>query len=284
MSDKKRLEENKEVTQNTNQAQQNYVDEQTDKISQEAVEAINLVVEVLDHLQKKDKEEALQAIEKALGKLEILISKDPELAAVPIDVQEQVIDFPGTVEDVIIARDLAKALLDEGEVQKARQLLQPLASELAIYITELPIAVYPEALKAIIPLIEQEKFEEAILLVQEVLKLLVVEKITIPLPILRAEYTIKLAAELANNDGADREQLKALLAYAKEQLLLAQVLGYGRVNEDYKDLLDEIQKIEKILEDEKQETKGIFDALLEKLSALMKRFNTPEAPANTDKK
>jgi len=283
MSDNKRLEENKEVTHNTNQAQQNYVDEQTDKISQEAVEAINLVVEVLDHLQKRDKDEALQAIEKALGKLEILISKDPELAAVPIDVQEQVIDFPGTVDDVIIARDLARALLEEGEVQKARQLLQPLASELAIYITELPIAVYPEALKAIIPLIEEEKFEEAILLVQEVLKLLVVEKITIPLPILRAEYTIKLAAELANKDGADREQLKALLSYAKEQLLLAQVLGYGKVNEDYKELLDEIEKIEKILEDEKEETKGIFDTLLEKLSALMKRFNTPEAPADTNK-
>ena len=284
MSNTKRLEENKEVTHSSNQAQQNYVNEQTDKISPEAVDAVNLIVEVLDHLQKKGKEEALQVVEKALGKLEILVSKDPKLAAVPVDVQEQVIDFPGTVEDAVIARELAKDYLNEEEIQKARRVLHPLASELAIYITALPIATYPEALKAVVPLIENEKFDEAILLIQEVLKLLLVEKITIPLPILRAEYTIKRAVELAKEENADREELKSLLAYAKEQLLLAQVLGYGKVNEDYKELLDEIDHIENILGDDKQETQGIFDSLLEKLSSFMKSFNLPEAPLNTEKK
>ncbi len=274
---KKRLQENKEVTKQVEAAQDNYVDERVKKITEEAVEAIELVAKVVDLLDEKQKDKALEEIANVLGKLEVLIARDPNLQLVPVDVKEQVVDFPGTVDDVEAAKTEIVALIKAGEVQLARDIMLNLASELDIFVTALPIGTYPVVLKAIIPLIEQEKYEEAKALLIEALETLVLEKIVIPLPILRAEQAIIRANELANGENPNKDELKELLAYAKEQLELAEALGYGKVEIDYKDLYEEIEKLEKILEGE-ESTKGIFETLKEKLSAIMAKFNQPKAP------
>ena len=277
-----RIKENQEVTKKVDAAQETYIDERVKKITEEAVEAINLVGEVVDLLDKKDKEKALETIEKVLGKLEVLIARDPNLQVVPVDVKEQVIDFPGTVEDVEVAKAEVVALIKAGEVQLARDIMLNLASELDIYVTALPIGTYPVVIKAIIPLIEQEKFEEAKKLLIEALETLVIEKIVIPLPLLRAEQAIIRANELANKENPNKEELKQLLAYAKEQLELAEVLGYGRKEIDYKDIYEEVKKLEEILGSDKS-TEDIFKTLKEKLSSIMASFNKPKAPTNMPK-
>jgi DNA gyrase/topoisomerase IV subunit A len=271
---KKRLQENKEVTKQVEAAQDNYVDERVKKITEEAVEAIELVAKIVDLLNEKQKEKALEEIANVLGKLEVLIARDPNLQLVPVDVKEQVVDFPGTVDDVEAAKTEIVVLIKAGEVQLARDIMLNLASELDIFVTALPIGTYPVVLKAIIPLIEQEKYEEAKALLIEALETLVLEKIVIPLPILRAEQAIIRANELANGENPNKDELKNLLAYAKEQLELAEALGY---KVDYKDLYEEIEKLEKILEGE-ESTKDIFETLKEKLSAIMAKFNQPKAP------
>ncbi len=276
MSDKnqnKKMVEKKEVTQKVNNAHAEYVNDRVNQISQEAQEAINLIINVVSSVAQKNKEKALEEIEKAIGKLEVLISKDPELKLVPIDVKEQVIDYPGGLEDIVKAKDEVVVLIAAGEVQLAREIMLGLASEIDILITALPLGGYPEVLKAIVPLIEQEKFEEATALLYEALEILVVEKIVLPLPVLRAKQAIIVASELTkDSEDADKEVLKELLAYAKEQLAIAQALGYGRVEEDYKDIFEEIKKIEKILEGD-ESTKGIFEELKEKLTKFMKSFD-----------
>lgn len=282
MAENKRMEEKKEVTQKVENAQNNYVDERVKKITQEAVEAINLVTSVIEALDNKDKNKAIETIEKALGKLEVLVARDPNLQVVPVDVKEQVIDFPGTVDDVEAAKTEIVALIKAGEVQLARDIMLNLASELDIYVTALPIGTYPVVLKAIIPLIEQEKFEEAKKLIIEALETLVIEKIVIPLPILRAEQAIIRANELANKENPNKDELKELLAYAKEQLQLAEALGYGKVEIDYKDLYEEIEKLEKILASD-ESTEDIFKTLKEKLSSIMVKFNKPKAPTQMPK-
>ena len=277
-----RMKENKEVTKKVDKAQNDYVDERVKKITEEAVEAINLVADVVNMLDKKEKDKALETIEKVLGKLEVLIARDPNLQVVPVDVKEQVIDFPGTVEDVEAAKTEVVLLIKAGEVQLASDIMLQLASELDIFVTALPIGTYPVVLKAIIPLIEQGKFEEAKALLIEALETLVIEKIVIPLPILRAEQAIIRANELANQENPNKEELKQLLAYAKEQLELAEALGYGKKDIDYKDLYEEIEKLEKILEGE-ESTEDIFATLKEKLSAIMAMFNKPKAPTEMPK-
>ena len=156
-----------------------------------------------------------------------------------------------------------------------------LASELDIYVTALPIGTYPVVMKALVPLIEQEKYEDAKKFLVEALDTLVVEKIVIPLPLLRAEQTIIKANEMANKEG-DKEELKKLLAYAKEQLELAEALGYGKKDIDYKDLYEEVKKLEDILKGN-ESTKDIFKNLKEKLSSIMVGFNKPKAPTQMPK-
>jgi len=277
-----RLKENKEITKKVQEAQDNYVDERVKKITQEAVDAINLVSKVVELLDKKDKEKALEEIANALGKLEVLVARDPNLQVVPVDVKEQVIDFPGTVDDVEAAKTEIVALIKNGEVQLARDIMLNLASELDIFVTALPIGTYPVVIKAIIPLIEQEKFEDAKKLLIEALETLVIEKIALPLPILRAEQTIIKANELTQKENPDKEELKKLLAYAKEQLELAEALGYGKKEIDYKNLFEEIKKIEDILKGDKS-TKDIFVTLREKLSKIMSDFNKPKTPTQMPK-
>ena len=272
-----RLKENKEVTKKVDAAQDNYIDERVQKITKEAVEAINSVGEVIDLLDKKEKEKALESVEKVLGKLEVLIARDPNLQIVPVDVKEQVVDFPGSLEDIELAKKEIVRLIKDDEVQLARDIMLNLASELDIYVTALPIGTYPVVIKAIIPLIEQDKFEEAKALLIEALETLVIEKIVIPLPLLRAEQTIIKANELANKENANKEELKKLLAYAKEQLELAEALGYGKKDIDYKDIYEEVKKLEDILGSDKS-TKDIFKTLKEKLSSIMVGFNKPKAP------
>jgi hypothetical protein len=277
-----RMKENQEVTKEVEKAQDNYVDERVKKITQEAVESINLVAKVIELLDKKEKDKALEEIANILGKLEVLIARDPNLQLVPVDVKEQVVDFPGTIDDVEAAKTEVVALIKAGEVQLARDIMLNLASELDIYVTALPIGTYPVVLKAIIPLIEQEKFNEAKALLIEALETLVIEKIVIPLPILRAEQAIIRANELANKENPNKDELKELLAYAKEQLKLAEALGYGRVDINYKDLYEEIEKLEKILEGD-ESTKDVFATLKEKLSKIMAGFNKPKAPTQMPK-
>ncbi|NPA88515.1 YfdX family protein [Caminibacter pacificus] len=282
MADKKRMEENKEVTKKVENAQDNYVDERVKKVTQEAVDAINMVAKVIELLDKKEKDKALEEIANVLGKLEVLIARDPNLQVVPVDVKQSIVDFPGTVDDVEAAKAEVVALIKASEVQAARDIMLNLASELDIYVTALPIGTYPVVMKAIIPLIEQEKFEEAKKLLVEALETLVIEKIVIPLPILRAEQAIIRANELANKENPNKDELKELLAYAKEQLELGEALGYGKVEIDYKDLYVEISKLEKILEGE-ESTKDIFETLKEKLSGIMAKFNKPKAPTQMPK-
>ncbi|MEO1928619.1 MAG: YfdX family protein [Nautiliaceae bacterium] len=269
--------ENKEVTKEVSKAQDQYLDERVKKITQEAVDTIKMVSDIIGLLDKKEKDKALDEIAKALGKLEVLIARDPNLQAVPVDVKEQVVDYPGTPEDIEVVKSEIVRLIKEDEVQLARDLMLQLASEMDIYVTALPIGTYPVVLKAIISLIEAEKFDEAKVLLIEALETLVVEKIVIPLPILRAEQTIIKANELANKENPNKDELKELLAYAKEQLELAQTLGYGKVEIDYKDLYEEIEKLEKILSGD-ESTKDVFAALKEKLSTIMVKFNRPKTP------
>jgi len=267
-------ENKKAVAQNVENAQNDYVDQRIEKIAQEAVESVKLIADVIELVEEKNKDKALEEIANILGKLEVLIARDPNLQLVPVDVSEEVIDYNGSVEDVEVVKLEVVSLIKRGEVQLARDLMLNLASELDIYVTALPIGSYPIILKAIVPLIEQEKYEEAKKFLIEALETLVIEKIVIPLPILRAEQAIIKANELANKDNPNKDELNELLAYAKEQLKLAEALGYKA---DYKDLFEEIEKLETILKGD-ESTKDIFKALKEKLSSIMNSFNKPKEP------
>jgi len=73
-------------------------------------------------------------------------------------------------------------LLKKGRVQDARALVSGLASEIIIEVVNIPLATYPDAIKAVVPLIEAGKVKEAKAALVAALNTLVITRHIIPLP------------------------------------------------------------------------------------------------------
>lgn len=242
------------------------------KIIDEAVTAINETKNALAALDAKKKEEALAALAKAIGKLEIIVSREPELAFAPIDVKVTTHDLYASLKAIELAKKEAEDLLEDGEVQKARILLQGLASEIVISVANLPLATYPDAIKAVTPLIDENKFDEAKSALQAALNTVVITNHVIALPVIRAEHLLKEAEKLAEKEKRtekDNKLLSDLLENSRQQLEIAAALGYGDKKE-YKNFYQQIEEIQKKTDDGKY-GKGFFDKVKDSLSNFIHR-------------
>ena len=222
-------------------------------IVKEAVAALEQTKKAIDALKKKNKQEALDALAMVTGKLEIVLARDPDLANAPIDVRVEQFDLYATVETVQDAVKQAADLLDDGEVQQARMILSGLASEIDIVITALPLKGYTDGIKAVAKLVDDEKYEEATASIYDLLSTLVMTRDVIPLPILRAEELLKKADELARKEGRsadENKELTVLLDNARDQIKMAEALGYGD-HKEYKAFYTQIKEIRKKTEDGK---------------------------------
>jgi len=94
--------------------------------------------------------------------------------------QPLLVDLYTTPETVKTVVQQAKDDLAREEVQHARLLVQDLASEADIHITEIPLATYPAAIKAVAPSIDAGKLDEAKAALQAALNTLVIETYVVP--------------------------------------------------------------------------------------------------------
>ncbi len=240
------------------------------QIINEAVAAINETKNALAALDANKKPEALAALKKVVGQLEIIIARAPELALAPIDVKVTTHDLYASLKSIEMAKKEAEDLLEDGKVQKARILLQDLASEIVISVANIPLATYPDAMKAITPLIDEDKLDEAKIALQVALNTLVVTNNIIPLPVIRAEHMLKEAeklAEIEKRSEKDNKLLNDLLENAQLQLEIAAALGYGNKKE-YKDFYQQIKEIKNKTDDGKS-GQGFFDKVKKSLSDFM---------------
>ena len=234
------------------------------QVLDEAVSALSLTKSALAALDDKDTARALATLAEVTGKLELIVAREPTLALAGVDVRTIVHDLFANTE-TIAAMDALK----HGEVQQARHVLALLASEIVITVTSIPLASFPAAVKAVVPLIDQGKIEEAKAALQSALSTLVEESSVLPLPVLRAKLLLKRAEPLVE-DGqrseASNERLETLLNEARQQLEMAELLGYGK-RKDFEPLYAELKKI-------KEKTggggcgKGWLDEVKAKLSRL----------------
>lgn len=239
------------------------------QVLDEAVSALALTKSALAALDGKDAARALATLAEVTGKLELIVAREPTLALAPVDVRTIVHDLFANTDTIEAMTDEALDALKHGEVQQARHVLALLASEIVIAVTNIPLASYPAAVKAVVPLIDQGKIEEAKAALQSALSTLVEERSVLPLPVLRAKLLLKRAETLVE-DGqrseASNERLETLLNEARQQLEMAELLGYGK-RKDFESMYDELKKI-------KQKTggggggKGWLDEVKAKLSRL----------------
>ena len=239
------------------------------QVLDEAVSALALTKSALAALDGKDAARALATLAEVTGKLELIVAREPTLALAPVDVRTIVHDLFANTDTIEAMTDEALDALKHGEVQQARHVLALLASEIVIAVTNIPLASYPAAVKSVVPLIDQGKIEEAKAALQAALSTLVETRSVHPLPALRARLLLKRAEPLVE-DGqrseASNERLETLLNEARQQLEMAELLGYGK-RKDFESMYDELKKI-------KQKTggggggKGWLDEIKVKLSKL----------------
>lgn len=239
------------------------------KLLAEAALAIDDTKKALAFLDKKNSKEALAALERVTGKLELIISREPGLALAPIDMNVAVQDLLADPDTVKVILKEARDLLGDGEVQKARPLLANLSSEMVFSTINIPLATYPQAIKAVARLIDENKLNEAKTALEAALSTLVVTDVIIPLPVLRAELLLKEAEKLAeksNRSEKENESLSNQLSEARKQVRLAEVLGYGK-KKTYKPIYEQIDQIEKKSRGGKS-GRGWFDNIKKKVSEL----------------
>jgi hypothetical protein len=216
------------------------------EIIQDAVDALRETQSALRALEQNRNADALRALANATGKLELVLARDPRLALAPVDVGFRVVDVYTSPDTVREAVGRAEDLLENGMVQNARSLIGDLASELVISVTNLPLATYPDAIKAVTPMIDAGKIAEARNALQVALGTLVVVDSIVPLPPMRAEMLLEdaeMLAEKTNRTAEENRRLREHLSAARAQLELGEALGYGDKSAfaDFYKELDEIE-------------------------------------------
>ncbi|BCD67139.1 YfdX family protein [Nitratiruptor sp. YY09-18] len=233
------------------------------KIVKEAVEAVALTNKVLVELDKGNKDQAIKDLEKAIGKLEVVLSVPNAPALIPIDSSIEVVDFPGTLEDIKTAIISAKALLAENKIQEARAILDTLRSEIVLKIINLPLASYPAALKLAAKFLHENRVDEAKNILNQALATFVEVDVVTPIPLLQAIHLVEVAKSEAKND---KKKALEMLTEAKKALKKAKALGYTSSSDTtYKMLDDLIEKVEKEVKG-KNKAEKLFEELLAKLN------------------
>ncbi len=263
------LEQNQNVQASLTKEAGKKAEEKRQEIISEAVSALQETFHALKALEAGKKEEALKALANATGKLELVVARDPKLAFAPVDVSMTTFDVLATAQDVTMARKEVIRLLKEGNLPAARELLNSLRSEVVVSVAAIPLATYPDAIKAVTPLIDAGKIEEAKAALEAALSTLVVTRHVIPLPLLRVDEALVIAEVLAEKKDRDEKENQALenaLDAAEEQLKLAEALGYG-THADYEALHDQIREIREKVSGGKSGT-GFFDKIKDSIVRL----------------
>ena len=242
------------------------------KDAEEAIKILQETQNVLAYMAQNKDKEAKEELAKLIGELEILMTKNPNLALLPINVTYEVVDAVVDIPTVYQITDAAQKAMDEGYYQAAKELLNDLTSEMRIKTTYLPLATYPDAMRLAAAALDEGKKEEATAILLKALNTLAVVEVKLPLPVLRAEEFIKLAAIAMAGDDKDKKEVATLfLENAEYQLDLAEAMGYGKKDKEFAELHEAIKLLKKAIAEDK-ETKEQFDNLQNKMKNFKERL------------
>jgi tetratricopeptide (TPR) repeat protein len=249
------------------------VDEASTAIIDEAVMAIEQTSAAIKAINDKDKKKAMEAMERVTGKLELLVARNPNAAFIPVEVTTTTSDLIADLEAIKVLKKVAEEAIEDDYLQVAREAIADLESQVEITTVSLPLATYPAAMKAAAILLDANKMDEAKVALYTALNTLVIETEVIPLPILKAEVMIAAAMTEDAKDEDKKKEVLNLLDNAEYQLIMAEELGYGKRDKEYKELNKAIKEIKKSIKDN-GESQGLFSKLKNKLNNFKNRTST----------
>ena len=235
-------------------------------LSRDAQSALEETRNALTALDRGDKNAALAALERASGKLDLVVSRDPKLAFAPVDIMTTIFDLYATPDTVKAVTKEVRDDLSNNQVQQARHLIADLASEADTHVVEIPLATYPAAIRAVAPLIDARKTEDAKAALQAALNTLVIETFVVPLPRVRAQALLQQAEQLAtksNRTQDDKQKVRSYIDATRTELKLAEALGYG-TKDNYKPLYAQLDDVQKKA-DNGQPGRGLFAKIQQSL-------------------
>ncbi len=250
---------------------QQQTEEKRKTLMADATSAIQETQAALKDLDEGKTKEALAALERATGKLDVILARDPKLDLAPAGVGVATYDIQGGIDAVKDLRKQVVDSIDAGRLQEARRLLKNLASETVVSVTSIPLATYPDAIKAAVKFIDENKNENAKRVLQAALSTQVVTDTIIPLPVVRAEESLKTAETLAekkDRNKEDNDRLKASMDEANRQLEFAQALGYG-AKKDFDKMYQQLAEIRDKTSDNKFGT-GFFAKIKASIADFLK--------------
>jgi hypothetical protein len=250
---------------------QDQTEEKRKTLLADATSAIQETQSALKRLDEGKNQEALAALERATGKLELILARDPALKLAPASVNVITVDLQGGVDVLKAMRKEIGDSISAGHLQDARRLMENLASETVVSVSNIPLATYPAAIKQAAKLIDDKKIDDAKRALQTALNTQVVTQTVIPLPIVNAEAALKEAKTLAEKKDRKPEEnsrLKTSLADARSQLERAEALGYGKKS-DFDAFYQQLKEIDQKTADNKSGT-GFFSKIEASIADLMK--------------
>ncbi|MFA5301381.1 MAG: YfdX family protein [Bacteroidales bacterium] len=241
------------------------INEREIKLIEEGVSAIDITYQALAAIEGGNKDKAIELIEKGVGKLEVLLARDANLVLIPIINTIKTEDFQGDLEAIKTIKKAVKKAIKDDYFQVLRDEIAKLGSEVRIETVSIPILTYPDALKLSASFLENDEIDLAKETLQTALNTLVLSEQRIPLPILRAQSLLEKAKMQDAKEDDMKKEVLTLLENAEYQLVLAEELGYGNRDKEYKELNDAINEIRKSVKAD-GDSQGLFDKIIEKLS------------------
>ena len=245
-----------------NKVEQQVKSNETLKLIKEAIKAIAYTDKAYKDLEKKDKDKALKYLKEAIGELTIILNSPNAPYLLPVDSRVEAIEYVGDTANIAKQISSAKVALAKKNLPLAREILNSLRSEIDITTTNIPLATYPDAIKLAVKYLNENKVNEAKDVIAMALNTLVTTQTIIPIPLIKAGALIEEASKVAEKD---KIQAVRYLEEAKQQLKIAELLGYSSKSDTtYKMLKDAIDEIESKLNRNK-ETHSLFEELKKKL-------------------
>lgn len=209
---------------------QKFIRNKQHKIDKDTVQVLGEAQKALALLNKGKNKEAVHALTLATGKLKVLEARYPDARLLPVDVSANVVDLINSVHDIKVTVQAARAALDEGQIQLARSLLSPLASEVVVNTTYLPLSTFPDVMSHAAALVDQGKVDLAKHELSAALNTLVIKSTIFPIPLLVAQDALaeaKTLVEKSQHEAKDQKKILDLLNLASYEVKRAQALGYG---------------------------------------------------------
>lgn len=239
----------------------------------DAIEIISLTEDAVRHILDSAYSDAEAKLEDAIGKAAVMTAARPDLGFFPLDVNITVRDLVSGADAISAIGYEADKLTDKGYLQAARHLLKDLASEIEISTPMLPVATYPVALTEAAKLLNEDKPQEALIVLNTALSTVFVETKYIPLPILRAERMLEEVETLLDAEDKDTD-INILLDNIDYQIRFAEALGYGKRDKEFGELYNAIKDIRKEIKRENDgESVDQTKKLREKLNSFKKRIS-----------